>query len=828
MIKKILSLIVFSLLFSASVFAQTTEPETSEPAEQAEQTVQTVSSEIDKLSDLLKEAEAIEKENENLDGKVDKLKDLSALEISYNESRGQFSDYKILVEEYASSKSVSVDDMVSFRGKIRFLADELEKLDKTVVLRLKDLEELQQTWKNKEGFWAEIKDKPAFANDRSARNIINETDKIIDDAKNKFAGLDTSLINFQQKIGTLEKDTQKLVSNLDNMIEIQRSKLLQKSDNAMLTSKYLSEFNTENKDSLYTGMAMLENVKEGFWHNNTWVFILQAIIASLIALYFRSLKSESLERIGLDFLSKQYIATGLIVGVLFGLPFLDSYPNIIKLVYVLIIGISAAVLVYTRIKYDRQKMVIGTVFALFIIYRVLALINVPVVFMRLIVAVLALGGAVMLLASYGRKNVKKETDSTEDDSFEAMVTSEETTKTEDNTEPSVWEKLLAKLASLAFLCSFIAQLSGYATLSNHIFEVILKSVLIGVMTWIITRVIHGLIDLLFNNSWLNAKSKIVCEHSASFVKRCRIIVNIVMAFFAISAMLATWGIYDNLWHAVSSILGYSFTFQDVEISIGRIVGAIAAFLIVIAISWLLQTVLENDIFPKKHVESGVGNSINRLISYTMIVLGILLGVGILGIGLQSLSVIIGALGVGIGFGLQNIVNNFASGLILLFERSIKVGDIVVVDGTWGTVKHLGLRSTVIQTFANAEMVVPNSSLVSSTFNNWTMSNRKSRFSINIGVAYGTNPERVKELLLTIARAHTNVLKDPGPAVVFNQFGESSLDFELRCWVNDINISWGTQDEIMYEIERQFKLHNIEIPFPQRDLYIKQMPDSLRK
>ena len=164
-------------------------------------------------------------------------------------------------------------------------------------------------------------------------------------------------------------------------------------------------------------------------------------------------------------------------------------------------------------------------------------------------------------------------------------------------------------------------------------------------------------------------------------------------------------------------------------------------------------------------------------------------------------------------------------MILLFERSIKVGDVVVVNGTWGTVKHLGLRATIIQTFANAEMIVPNSDLVSSTVNNWTMTNRRTRFTVKVGVAYGTDPNLVKKVLLEIAEKHSNVLRDPAPGVVFTEFGDSSLNFELRCWVRDIANMWKTQDDVMYEIDRMFKENNISIPFPQRDLYIKEMPSS---
>ncbi len=372
------------------------------------------------------------------------------------------------------------------------------------------------------------------------------------------------------------------------------------------------------------------------------------------------------------------------------------------------------------------------------------------------------------------------------------------------------------------------QIAGYTALANHTFHITLKSVLIALLAWITLDFLKGCIKSFFTNIYIEKYLKKIIPDIALIINQCNTFISIIVIFLVFAGILSAWGFYDNTILGAKSILSLGFTVQDIKITVGNVFWAVFLFYFVLCISWCVRTTLEKNFYPSRNIEEGVGISINRLIYYSFYLLAIAVAMGVLGISFQNLAVIIGALGVGIGFGLQNIVNNFASGLILLFERSIKVGDIVVVNGTWGTVKHMGLRATIVQTFANAEMIVPNSDLVSGTVNNWTMTNRRTRFTIKVGVAYGTDTELVKKVLLKIADEHSIVLRDPAPSVVFTEFGDSSLNFELRCWVRDIANMWKTQDELMYEIDKKFKENNISIPFPQRDLYIKEMPSSINQ
>jgi small-conductance mechanosensitive channel len=235
--------------------------------------------------------------------------------------------------------------------------------------------------------------------------------------------------------------------------------------------------------------------------------------------------------------------------------------------------------------------------------------------------------------------------------------------------------------------------------------------------------------------------------------------------------------------------------------------------------------MEN-VLARKQMDTGARLSIMRLMHYALILVGFLVALSALGFELKNVTIIGGALGVGIGFGMQAIVNNFVSGLILLFERPIKVGDVIQLgDGQQGRVTHLGLRATTVQTFDRAEVVVPNGDLISSQVTNWTLGDRNMRLIVPVGVAYGSDVETVMRVLMTVATESDKVLNEPQPMVLFLNFGDSSLDFQLRVWIADFNERRIIQSALIQEIDRRFRSEGVEIPFPQRDLHLRSVDET---
>jgi len=217
-------------------------------------------------------------------------------------------------------------------------------------------------------------------------------------------------------------------------------------------------------------------------------------------------------------------------------------------------------------------------------------------------------------------------------------------------------------------------------------------------------------------------------------------------------------------------------------------------------------------------------AISRIFGYLFIALGFYVALLVNGVNLSSLAVIAGALGVGLGFGLQNIVGNFVSGLILLAERPVSLGDRIEVAGVAGQVKQINLRSTTVVTNDNISIIVPNSDLITQSITNWSHGDPKVRMRLPIGVAYGTDPEKMRAVLLGVAAAHPDVLKEPEPTVFFDSFGDSSLNFELAVWTQDrAHNPRRFRSELNFALEKALRENRIEIPFPQRVVHLRQPP-----
>jgi small-conductance mechanosensitive channel len=210
--------------------------------------------------------------------------------------------------------------------------------------------------------------------------------------------------------------------------------------------------------------------------------------------------------------------------------------------------------------------------------------------------------------------------------------------------------------------------------------------------------------------------------------------------------------------------------------------------------------------------------VDVLSRYGILLLGFFIALAAAGVDLSKVTLLVGALGVGIGFGLQNVVNNFVSGLILVFEHPVQVGDVVEVGTTFGEVRKIGFRASVLRTPDGAEVIIPNGELVGARFINWSLSDRLRRISIPVGVAYGTDPNRVIEILLGIARKHPAVLTEPAPLAVFDRFGDSALAFTLLCW-SSVDMFFLARSDLTIAINNAFKEAGIQIPFPQQDVHV---------
>ena len=255
--------------------------------------------------------------------------------------------------------------------------------------------------------------------------------------------------------------------------------------------------------------------------------------------------------------------------------------------------------------------------------------------------------------------------------------------------------------------------------------------------------------------------------------------------------------------------------------------AIALFIGVILLTRLFQSWLSRRVLASERVDRGIANSIHSGIGYTGVALAALVGVSYAGLDLSNIALIASALSIGIGFGLNAIASNFVSGLIMLIERPIKVGDWVVVGPHQGYVRHISVRATEIETFDRASVIIPNSDFMTSAVQNWTHRNAMGRVIVNIGVSYDSDPDQVMAILKQVADDCDALLKYPAPSVVFEDFGASSLDFSIRGFIADVNSMLSSKTALRLAVAKAFREHDIEIPFPQQDVHLRDL-DGVRE
>jgi potassium-dependent mechanosensitive channel len=366
--------------------------------------------------------------------------------------------------------------------------------------------------------------------------------------------------------------------------------------------------------------------------------------------------------------------------------------------------------------------------------------------------------------------------------------------------------------------SLAANILGFNSLAQILSLTALVGAFAGAALYCAARILMLVLSTLLRSNWAQP----VLEARTEQIERWAWRVMVPLSFFLwLEAMSRLLTIYDSMVGYVTWALSYPIGFQRVHITLGNILSFLFILIVGYALANLLAFALRKLLLSRFPLQRGLPFTISKVTYYILLVLVFLAALVNAGMELNKFTLITGALGVGVGFGLQNVVNNFVSGLILLFERPIRVGDTVEMKGLAGIVKRIGARSSTIQTGEDAEVIVPNSNLISNEVINWTLSSVRRRVDIPIGVAYGTDPERVLSLLIEVAAAHSEVTRNPKPEAYFLGFGDSALNFELRFWTYQED--WfRLKSDVAVGLTKALREANIEIPFPQRELHIRSV------
>jgi small-conductance mechanosensitive channel len=395
---------------------------------------------------------------------------------------------------------------------------------------------------------------------------------------------------------------------------------------------------------------------------------------------------------------------------------------------------------------------------------------------------------------------------------------------------------LRGLIVMLLLAVVVFELLGLRVLSWYLFSGLLGTALLASGLWLLNSLLQDSFDGMDSGRYAwerKLRSELSLKEGEpvpGLIWLRLLTVLLIWLAFGIT-VVGLWGYSDTFWSLVRQGITEGFELGPVRIiPIHWVTGIVVFSILVALVSWIRNEVLPGWI-RKSSIERGAQEAIVTLTGYVGIIIAALIGLSLAGFSFTNLAIIAGALSVGIGFGLQNIVNNFISGIILLFERPIRTGDWVVVGNTEGYVRKISIRSTQIETFDRADVIVPNSELISNQVTNWMLHDPWGRVIVPVGVAYGSDVEKVRDLLLKIAREHPLVITDSSrvspPRVLFRSFGDSALNFELRCFIRNVDQRLVTLSELNFAIEKALREAGIQIPFPQRDLHLRSVDPGIR-
>lgn len=659
------------------------------------------------------------------------------------------------------------------------------------------IEEMRSQWQQRQTFWGQWK---TFLTTNQTEFSVEEFDSSVrqcEELLNIINETGNELISVQQQVLNVQETNQGSLRLVNNASNILRGQIFKKTARSLFNPEFYQQFTPETSQKLLDNLNLVQWRSEyvnDFW----WVTVLQLSVALALGFNLRRRRSEKNEASQWNVLFRHPWATGLFVAFTTLSPIYKA-PPLSWTFYLLVISVlSASILVADTVPARRHALLVWLLATTYLVSMLFQVIGLPLPLYRLYMIFLSLAGIPLLIRIYSLCRKSRD----------------------------AWQLIVSlRTGMVLLLVSLTAQLGGYSTLSSRLIDSSIKTVFLLLMISMVMRLAHGGIDFIVSHPWI-VRWQFFRIFGQRLGARINNILKGVLYVYGILYMGQIWAGSDSITTTWLTLKGLGFSVGEIQLTLDTLLMIVVVMYLAYTLSWLLRSLFDVEVIGPRYLDSGVRDSIKTLLHYIIISCGVLFTLGVVGIGMKNFTVIIGALGIGIGFGLQNIVNNFLSGLILLFERPVKLGDHIVLDGEKAIVRKIGMRSTVVETYSKAEIIVPNSLLISEKVTNLSLSNSQSRLVINIGTAYGEDMEQVLKILQEEAEAHPTVLSFPKPSPLFINFGDSSLDFQLRVWLANFDQSFEVKSELCVALYKRFAAEGIEIPFPQRDLHIRSVEPTL--
>ncbi|RME33061.1 MAG: mechanosensitive ion channel family protein, partial [Deltaproteobacteria bacterium] len=726
---------------------------------------------------------------------VEPLGDVAGLQQRLLETQKNLDELRTKVAGMGEPDDWYVDQLLQVNNAFRSQQKSLEALQAELTGRQQIIEKWRTDIRQEAEFWQSWRswlkknhEKVPEKTFRRAADDLSRQDKALQ-------ALSARLLKLQDAVVAGIKEVGGELDRFSQALDKLRKATFRKNAPSFVSPDFYRQFKPDLWSDAVRGARNVLIPDKDYLTRNGWLLGLLVLILVAGALLIRTYRQQLIQtREWLFFLRHPWAASGF-VAIVATSPFFSAPPPLFRLLFLALGVFAAARLAGSLLENRRQVRVLYLAALLLVTTTAFRLVALPQPFYRLYIAFLALL-ALPLLIQQIRQSHRQRSDGG----------------------GRLFRGLL-RISMVVLLASLVSQVSGYMNFSFWLLQATFETGMVVLFAHMALRIGNGGIRFLLSR-FGRAERAFLRTFGEELAQRLGRLLRLAVVCYGALYLLPTWRIFGSVGQAWDFFSALSFRLGTADISFRMVVLALLSLYLAMQISWLLQTLTEVQVFEPRRIDRGVRDAVKKLMHYGIVLIGLLFALSSLGMSLQNFVVVLGALGVGIGFGLQDIVNNFLSGLILLFERPVKVGDFIVVNNEWGDIKKIGLRSTVVETIDHSEIIVPNSQLISEKVTNWTLSSRVARLVVPVGVAYGSDVEQVMRILTEVATGHPEAVQYPPPSILFVAFGESSLDFEIRVFVRDISARFRIRSDMLRQIDARFREAGIEIPFPQRDLHLR--------
>jgi small-conductance mechanosensitive channel len=607
--------------------------------------------------------------------------DISSVEKRFSLIMANLEDYSGRLQRQKDSGNYRYDELIEIESEIQSEDDSLKTLSKPITKAIRKLGDSRKKWLDERKRWNEweqslLKDQPLD----EVQLIFKSAQKTIDTALSLILQQLKPMLAIQQRAGNIQTMTSSLTAEIKSLVLNMKRVVLIDSSPPIFSYKYFAQYRTGLLYELQKGLEEIKWPGIKFFSRQGWLISIQVLLSlALVIVIFRYRHQLENSKRG-RFVAKRPFSAGLFVGLVALSIIYEGAPASWTLTFTVVAAISFARLFGSLIEKSWKSYLIYGLVIFAITARLLDVVSLPLPLFRLYIFLAALVGLSFFVWWAVRTDRR---------SISLLYTC------------GFWS------GSFLFVVVLIAEFFGKSGLSDYVFRSSVRTILVVLVGWLFMLLARGGLDWILRGSTIE-RATAVYSNTAAVVKRLTLLTDVFVGFLVLSSILAIWRVYSSPADAIKGLLSSGFTLGSQRISVSLLIAAAGIFFGSFLISWAVQKLFVGGALGKHKVGTGVKISIARLIHYALISIGFFLALLALGFELTKLTIIVSAFGIGIGFGLQTIVNNFVCGLILLFERPVRVGDYIEIGERWAKIKRIGLRSTTVLTMERADIIIPNS------------------------------------------------------------------------------------------------------------------------